>query len=78
MPKYYEIGCFKVKTMSFHARLKQTDDVRVVRILSKAETTAVVHEFSELLGLVFAELFNRNFLLLFLDVGVLFLLRSSW
>ena len=72
-----EVGCLQVEAMAFHARLEQADDVRVVRVLSEGKTSAIVHEFSELLRLILAKFFNSDLLLLFLDVSVLLLLRSS-
>jgi hypothetical protein len=67
-----------VDIVFFHAAFKQPDDVSVVWILSKTQTSAVVHELLEFFGLVLAELLDLDFLLLFLDVGILLGLRSSW
>lgn len=66
-----------VEAVSLHASFEETNDVSVVWILSEAQASAVVHELSELFWLVLAQLFDRNFLFLFLDVGIFFLLRSS-
>jgi hypothetical protein len=72
-----EVRCLQVVAILGHARLEQTDDVSVVGVLSKTETSAVVHEFFELLWLVLAQFFNRNFLLLLFDVSILLLLGSA-
>ena len=58
--------------MSFHASLKQTDNITIVRVLSETEAFAVVHELLKFLRLVSAELVNCNLLLLLFDVGILF------
>ena len=46
--------------------------------MSEGKASAVVHELSELVWLVLAELLDLNLLLLFLDVGVLLSLGSTW
>ena len=69
-----EIWSGETVTMAFQARFKASDDVSIVRILSKGEASAVVHELSELFWLVLAKLLDGDLLLLFLDVGVLLLL----
>ena len=73
-----EIRGLGVEAMSLHAALEEPNDVRVIWVLGETETSAVVHEFSEFLWLVLAEFLDGHFLLLFLDVGVLLLLVSSW
>mgnify|MGYP003331249896 CR=1 FL=1 len=73
-----EVGSLSVDVVFLHAPFKQSDDVAVVGILSEAEASAVVHEFSELFGLVLAEIVDSRLLLLLFDVGVLFRLRPSW
>jgi hypothetical protein len=40
--------------VSLHAALKQGNDVAVVRVLSEAKSTTIVHELFELFGLVSA------------------------
>jgi hypothetical protein len=59
--------------VSFHASFKQINDVAIVRVLSEAEATTIMHEFFELVWLVLAKLFNCNFLLFLLNIGVFFL-----
>lgn len=49
-----EVGLLRVDIVFLHAPFEQIDDVAVVWILSEAETSAVVHEFLELLRLVLA------------------------
>jgi len=61
----------------FEATLEKSDNVSVIRVLSKGEASAVVHELFEFVRLVAAKLFNTDLLLLFLDVGVFLLLRST-
>ena len=73
-----EVRLSGVDIVLFHAGLKQGDDVTVVRVLSEGQSSAVVHEFGKLVWLVLAELFDLDFLLLFLDVSVLLGLRSTW
>ena len=50
---------------------------RVVGVLGKAETAAIVHELLEFLRQVLAQVVDGRLLLLFLDVGVLLGLRSA-
>ena len=50
----------------------------VVRLLFEFECTAVLHELTELRRVTAAQLLQRRLDLLFLDVVVLFILRSSW
>jgi len=63
--------------VSLHARLEQADDVGVVGVLGEGQASAVVHELSEFLRLVFAQFLNGDLLLLLFDVGVLLLLGSA-
>ena len=72
-----EVRGLCVDLISLHAVLKQVNDETVVWILSETEVSAVVHELFELLGLIFAKFFNRNFFLLLLDVGILLSLGSA-
>ena len=72
-----EVGGLQVESVSLHARLEQANDVRVVGVLREGQASAVVHELSEFLRLVLAQFLNSHFLLLFLDIGVFLLLRSS-
>ena len=65
-------------SMSLHTWLEQTDDVGVVWILSKAESSAVVHKLGKFLGLVLAQFLDGDLLLLFLNVIILLLLGSAW
>ena len=67
-----------VHVVLLHACLKQGDDISIVWILSKREASAIVHEFCKLIGLVLAKLLDFDLLLLFLDVGVLLSLGSTW
>lgn len=64
--------------MSLHASFKKSDNITVVWVLGETQTAAVVHELFELFRLIFAELLDSNFLLLFLNVRVLFGLGSAW
>ena len=73
-----EVRLSRVHIVLLHAGLKQGDDVTVVRVLSEGQSSAVVHEFGKLVWLVLAELFDLDFLLLFLDVSVFLGLGSSW
>ena len=72
-----EVGSPGVDVVLLHATLEQPDDVSVVWILSEAQTSAVVHELFEFFWLVATEIFNGRFLLLFLDIGILFGLRPT-
>jgi hypothetical protein len=69
-----EVRGLEVESMSLGATLEETNNVSVVWILGEGESSAVVHELSEFLWLVLAEFFNGHLLLLFLDIGVFFLL----
>jgi hypothetical protein len=60
--------------MSLHATFKQIDDVPIVRVLSEAESTAIMHKFFEFVWLVLTKLLNCNFFLFLLDIGIFFLL----
>ena len=73
-----EVRLLWVDIAFLHAALEQSDDVAIVWVLGEAETSAVVHEFLEFFWLILAELLDLHLLLLFLDVGVLLSLRSSW
>ena len=66
-----EVRLLRVDIVFLHAAFEQIDDVAIVWVLGEAETSAVVHEFLELLRLVLAKLLDLDLLLLFLDVGVL-------
>ena len=74
----YKVWFRGAETIFLHASLEQADDVAVVRVLGEAETSAIVHEFLELVRLIQAELVNTYLLLLFLDVCVFFLLGFTW
>ena len=67
-----EIWCLRVEPVLLHAALEQTYDVAVVGVLRETETSAVMHELSEFLRLVLAQIVNRG-LLLFLFDGSVFL-----
>ena len=73
-----EVRLLWVDVIFLHATLEEPDDVTIIWVLGEAETSAVVHEFLELLWLVLAKLLDLHLLLLFLDVGVLLGLGSSW
>ena len=73
-----EVRLLRVDILLLHASFEEPDDVTIIRVLSEAETSAVVHEFLELLRLVFAQLLDLDLLLLLLDVGVLLSLGSTW
>ena len=64
--------------MSLHASFEQADDVPIIWVLCEAETSAIVHELLEFVRLVSTELFDGHLLFLHLNVGVLFLLWSTW
>ena len=67
----HEVRLFRVDVIFLHAAFKKPDDVTIIWVLREAETSAVVHEFLELLWLVLAQLLNLDLLLLFLDIGIL-------
>ena len=73
-----EVWLLWVDIVFLHATLEKPDDVAIIRILSEAEASTIVHEFLELLRLVFAKLLDLDLLLLLLDVGVLLSLGSTW
>ena len=73
-----EIWELRVETVTLHAALEQVYDVAVVGVLGEAQTSAVVHEFLELLRLVLAEFLYGRFFLFLLDICVLFGLGSAW
>jgi hypothetical protein len=73
-----EIRLLGVESVTLHAAFEEADNVRIVRILSKAQSSAVVHEFTEFFRLVLAQFLYGHLFLLFLDIGVLLLLGSSW
>lgn len=73
-----EVWLLGVDIVFLHAPFEQSDDVPIVWVLGEAQPSAVVHELLEFLRLFFAKLFDLHLLLLFLDVGVLLSLGSSW
>ena len=73
-----EIRCLGVNVVLLHAAFEQIDDEGVVWILGKGQIAAVVHELSELFWAVLAKVFDSDFLLLFLNVSILFFLGSTW
>ena len=64
--------------MSFHAALKQIEDVLVVGVGNESESSAIVHELLKLWWLIEAELINSDLLLLALDVIIFLVFRASW
>ena len=68
----------KIERVTLHTSLKQADNVAVVRLSFEGQTSAVVHEFLELVRVVQAELVKGHFLLLALDGVVLLLLGAAW
>ena len=72
-----EVRVRRVEVVPSQACLEQLDDVPVVRVLGEAEASAVVHELLEFVWLISAELLNAYLLLLFLNISVFFLLRST-
>ena len=73
-----EVGVLLVESVLIHAALEQLDDVPVVWVLGETQTSAVVHELSELLWLVFAQLVDGRLFLLLFDGSVLLGLGSAW
>lgn len=51
-----EVRRLLVMSVLIHAALEQLDDVPVVWVLGETQTSAIVHELSEFLWLVFTEL----------------------
>tara|TARA_B110001450_G_scaffold226058_1_gene224612 strand:+ start:263 stop:544 length:282 start_codon:yes stop_codon:yes gene_type:complete len=72
-----KVGSAWVHAVLLHASLEQGDNVTVVWILSKGKASTIVHELGKLVWLVLTKLFNFDFLLLFLDIRILFGLGSS-
>jgi len=66
-----------VKPIPFHALFEQANEVSVIGILSKAQASAVMHEFFEFVRHILAQLINGRLLLLLFNLGVFFLLRSA-
>ena len=66
-----------IHVMPLQAALEKAHARPVVRLLLELECTAVLHELTELRGVTAAQLLQRRLDLLFLDVVVLFILRSS-
>ena len=64
--------------MSLHATFKQVKNVFVVRVMSEAQATTVVHKLIELNGLIQAKLIDSNFFLFALDVVIFLILRATW
>lgn len=73
-----EVWLLWVNIVFLHAPFEESDNVAIVRVLGEAQASAVVHELLEFLRLVLAKLLDLDLLLLFLDVGVLLGLGSSW
>jgi len=72
-----EVGRLRVESVLLHAALEQANDVAVVWVLGETQASAVVHELSEFLGLVLAELIDCGLLLLLLDGRVFLSLGSA-
>lgn len=72
-----EVGRLQIKSVFLKAALKQAQNVPVVGIGSESQTAAVIHELVEFGRLVRAQLINCDFLLLALDVVVLFRLGAA-
>ena len=69
---------FSIYAVALHARLEKAEDIRVVWITSKSQTSAIVHVILELLRLVQAEFVKTDLLLLSLNVSVFLSLASAW
>ena len=71
-----EVGNLGVPAVLLHAALEEAEHKLVVGVLSELELATVVHEFTELLGVVLAQLVYCYLELLLLDVVVLFVLGT--
>ena len=67
----------RIHVVPRQAALEKSDARPVVRLLLEFERTAIFHELSELGGVAAAELLQRRFDLLFLDIIVLLILWST-
>ena len=67
----------RVKVVSLHALLKEANTGTVVGLLLESQRTAVLHELFELAWVAIAEIVQRGFNFLFLNVIVLFVLAST-
>ena len=68
----------RVKIVTYHARVKETDTGSVVGLLFELKRTTVFHEFAELTWIAPAEFFQTRLDLLLFDVVVLLVLGTSW
>ena len=73
-----EVGVLGVESVLLHATFEQANDVPVIWVLSEAQASAVVHELSEFIRLILAQVIDGGLLLFLLDGCILFGLRSSW
>jgi hypothetical protein len=60
------------------AAFEELVNVLVVGVLRERKLSAILHELKELVWLVFAQFLKGHFLLLFLNIIVLFIFGSSW
>ena len=73
-----EICVFSVKSVPLHAAFEQTDDIGIIRILSKCKASTIVHKFLEFFWSIFTEFIDLDLFLLLLNISILFSFRSSW
>ena len=73
-----EVGCAQLEVVALHATLEEREDIAVIGICCKGETSAVVHVLFEFRGLVHAQLINSDLLLLALDVIIFLVFGASW
>lgn len=71
-----EIWRLVIKTFVLQAALEQSDNVAVIRVLSEAESAAIVHELPNLIGLLLTKIIDGRFLLFLFDIRVLLSLRA--
>ena len=72
-----EVSHLRVPLVLLHEALEEPKDVAVVRVRDEANRSAVLHELLELARQTLAELFQRYFFFLLLDVVVFFVLRPA-
>jgi len=69
-----KIGRAQLEIVALHAAFEQTDDVAVVWVGFKSQTSAIVHELFELRRLVKTKFFDGYLLLFAFDVVIFLVL----
>jgi hypothetical protein len=73
-----EVGYLLVDIILLHDLVEKPCEVLIVRLRSKVDLAAVLHELLDLHWLVLAELIKGDFLLFLFDILIFFCLTTAW